>query len=136
MSDTTDSTMVPGADGCDQFVDDGRDEDPFDAQRHRAGGCVYHGRDHLTEGNQENVNGQSVARVPLTKMITDVFKIKEMVIRGELLFSVINVNGYKMKFKFDNVFGCRSGARVFATECDHICALQAGMEHTQNNMTD
>ena len=32
---------------------------------------------------------------------------------------VINVNGYATKFKFDNVYGCPSGARVFASECDH-----------------
>ena len=41
-----------------------------------------------------------------------------------------------MKFKFDNVYGCRSGARVFAAECDRICALQACTEGTQNNASD
>ena len=33
--------------------------------------------------------------------------MKEMVTEGELLFSVINVNGDNTKFKFDNVYGCR-----------------------------
>ena len=70
------------------------------------------------------------------EMITDVLKMKEMVTKGELLFPVFNVNGYKMKFKFDNAYGCRSGARVFVTECDRICALQADMKDTQNNSTN
>ena len=71
----------------------------------------------------------------IDEMISDVLKMKEMVTKGELLFPVINVNGYKMKFKFDNLYGCRSGARVCVTECVHICALQAGMDETQNNTT-
>ena len=72
----------------------------------------------------------------IDEIITDVLKLKEMVAKGELLFSEINVHDYKTKFKFDNVFGCRSGARVFVAECDRICALQACMEDIQNNTID
>ena len=59
-----------------------------------------------------------------------------VILDGELLFPVINVNDCVTKFKFDNVYGCRSGARVFVTECDHICALQACMEGIQKNTID
>ena len=33
--------------------------------------------------------------------------LKDIVAMGELLFFAINVNDYVMKFKFDNVCGCR-----------------------------
>ena len=72
----------------------------------------------------------------IDETITDVLKMKEMVTKGELLFAVINVNCYKMKLEFDNVYGCRSGARVFVAECDRNCALQACMEGVQNNAFD
>ena len=52
----------------------------------------------------------------------------------DLLFLVINVNDCSATFKFDNVYGCHPGARVFDTECDHICVLQAYMEDVLNNM--
>ena len=39
----------------------------------------------------------------IDEMITDVLKMTEMVTKGELLFAVTNVTGYKTKFKFDNV---------------------------------
>ena len=69
----------------------------------------------------------------IDEMITDLLKMNEMVTKGELLFPMVNVNNWKTKFKFDHVYGCRSGARVFVAECDHICALQACMEGIQNN---
>ena len=83
-SETTDSIAVPG---CDQFFERWQRRDPFYAQRHWAGGCVYHGREfdrsrvhhepnvevradgeglYLTEGNNEDAR-QSIARVSLTK---------------------------------------------------------------------
>ena len=49
---------------------------------------------------------------------------------------MINVNDCVAKSNFDNVYGCRSGARVFVAECYHICALQACMEGVQNNAID
>ena len=54
----------------------------------------------------------------------------------ELLFLVINVKGYTVKFKFDNVYSCCPGARVSDTECDHICALLAYMSDILNNMSN
>ena len=36
----------------------------------------------------------------------------------ELLFLVINVKGYAVKSKFDNVYSCCPGTRVSDTECD------------------
>ena len=61
----------------------------------------------------------------IDEIITDVLKMIEMVTKGELPFPVINVNDYKMKFKFDNVYG--SDTRVFAAACDRLCALQVCM---------
>merc|ERR1712233_40388 len=76
-----------------------------------------------------------------------VHRLKEMAVKGELLFPAINVNDCVTKSKFDNVYGCRhslpdgimratdvmigAGARVIITECDPICALQACMEGFQ-----
>ena len=54
----------------------------------------------------------------------------------ELLFLVINVKGYEVKFKFDNVYSCCPGAHVSDTECDHICALLAKMSDILNNMSN
>ena len=54
----------------------------------------------------------------------------------ELIFLVINVKGYAVKFKFDNVYSCCPGARVSDTECDHIRALQACMNDILNNMNN
>ena len=53
-------------------------------------------------------------RVIDAKQCTDVLKIKEMVTKGELLFSGISVNDCVTKSKFDNEYGCRFGARVFS----------------------
>ena len=54
----------------------------------------------------------------------------------ELLFLVINVKGYAVKFEFDNVYSCCPGARVSDTECDHICALLAYMSDILNTMSN
>ena len=43
----------------------------------------------------------------LEETTTGVLKLKESVTKGELIFFAINVNGCVMKFKFDNVYGCR-----------------------------
>ena len=53
----------------------------------------------------------------------------------ELLFFVINVKGYSVKFKFDNVYSWCLGFRVSDTECDHISALQAHMNDIFNNLS-
>jgi len=97
---------------------------------------------------------------------TGVARLRQMSMKGELLFKAINVNDSVTKSKFDNIYGCRhslpdglmratdvmiagkmvvicgygdvgkgcaaamkaQGARVYVTECDPICALQACME--------
>lgn len=97
---------------------------------------------------------------------TGVHRLKQLQIKGRLLFPAINVNDSVTKSKFDNVYGCRHsvidgifratdvmlagkkalvcgygdvgkgcaqalkgcGARVYITEVDPICALQAYME--------
>ena len=102
---------VSGADGCDQLVDDGRD-DAVLMHRGTALEAVF------TMG------------LVMDYISLDVIKWTRI---GELPFSVINVNNYKMKFKNDNVCGCRSDARVFVAECDRICALQVCMDGIQNN---
>ena len=152
MSDTTDADAYGAR--CRRMRPDRwrwQRRDPFDAQRHRAGGCVHHGREfdrsrvhhepsvevrvadgegsYLTECNQEDANGKD-------EIIIDVLKLKEMVTKSELLLTMIDVDGYKTKFKFDNVYGCHSGARAFVAECDRICALQACMEGIQINALD
>ena len=90
---------------------------------------------YLTGCNQVDAKAKHCKGV-IDEIITDVLKVKEMVAKGELHFAVINVNDCKMKFKFDNVYSCRSGARVFVTECDHICALQVSMEGIKNDAMD
>ena len=72
----------------------------------------------------------------IDEIITHVLKDGRDGYQSELLFAVINVNDYKMKFKFDNVHGCRSGAHVFVAEHDRIFALQSCMEGMQNNALD
>ena len=47
---------------------------------------------------------------------------------------MINVKGYAVKFKFDNVYSCCPGARD--TECDNICALLAKMSDILNTMSN
>merc|ERR1712072_1381057 len=70
---------VPGADGCDQLVDDGGD----------ATLLMHKGKDISEETT------------------TGVHRLKEMAKKGELLMPAINVNDCVTKSKFDNVYGCR-----------------------------
>ena len=45
-------------------------------------------------------------------------KLKELVIKGELLFFAKNVMGHATEFKFDNVYGCRHLRRCRL--CPHL----------------
>ena len=117
MSDTTDSTMVPGADGCDQFVDDGRDEIllmhkgtereavstmgvkltvPEYTTKPVSKLVLQMVKDFFSLKVIKRTRMARHCRVVIDELITDVLKMKEMVTKGELLFPVINVNGCKM----------------------------------------
>merc|ERR1712110_206154 len=119
---------VPGADGCDQLVDDGGDATllihkgkEFEAK---------YAKDKSLPDPESTTNPEfkcilqllkdSIPANPLkyTKMAaackgvseettTGVHRLKEMAAKGELLFPAINVNDCVTKSKFDNVYGCR-----------------------------
>ena len=107
------------------FLDDGRDET-----------LLMHRGTELEAVSTMGVNltDPEYTMNPMSKfvqMVKDFFSLKVTTrtrmakyckgVIDEMITDVV-----KTKFKFDNVYGCRSGARVFATECDHICALHAG----------
>merc|ERR1719412_1166813 len=120
--------LVPGADGCDQLVDDGGD----------ATLLVHKGKEFeekfAKDGSLPDPNSTDnpefkcvlqlikdsigVDKTRYTKMAaklkgvseettTGVMRLKEMAAKGELLFPAINVNDCVTKSKFDNVYGCR-----------------------------
>jgi len=119
---------VPGADGCDQLVDDGGD----------ATLLIHKGKEfeekYAKDGSlpdpasTENAEFKVILQllkdsIPLDKTkysrmaakckgvseetTTGVHRLKEMANKGELLFPAINVNDCVTKSKFDNVYGCR-----------------------------
>merc|ERR1712073_6080 len=119
---------VPGADGCDQLVDDGGD----------ATLLVHKGKEfeakYAADGSLPDPNSTDnaeykcilqllkdsiqVDKTRYTRMAaklkgvseettTGVMRLKEMAAKGELLFPAINVNDCVTKSKFDNVYGCR-----------------------------
>merc|ERR1712064_179832 len=119
---------VPGADGCDQLVDDGGD----------ATLLIHKGREfeekYAKDGSSPDPNSTTNAefkcilqllkdsipadKTKYTRMAkachgvseettTGVHRLKEMAAKGELLFPAINVNDCVTKSKFDNVYGCR-----------------------------
>merc|ERR1711972_418955 len=119
---------VPGADGCDQLVDDGGDATLL---MHK--GKEYEdkfAKDGTLPDPQSTTNPEfkcilqllkdsiPVNKTKFTKMAaackgvseettTGVHRLKEMAAKGELLFPAINVNDCVTKSKFDNVYGCR-----------------------------
>ena len=70
------------------------------------------------------------------EITADVPKKKVMTAKGELPFSVTNVNDHMKKLKFDNVRGCRYAPRVFFADCNRTCAPQVCMHGTHNNAID
>merc|ERR1739844_502025 len=119
---------VPGADGCDQLVDDGGD----------ATLLIHKGKEFETKfakdgalpnpSSTENAEFKcilellkesiKVDKTKYTRMATKckgvseetttgVHRLKEMAAKKELLFPAINVNDCVTKSKFDNVYGCR-----------------------------
>merc|ERR1711897_131843 len=119
---------VPGADGCDQLVDDGGDATllihkgvEYEAKFAKDGTLP----DSSTTDNAElkcvlDILKESIQadKTKYTRMAakcrgvseettTGVHRLKEMAAKGELLFPAINVNDCVTKSKFDNVYGCR-----------------------------
>merc|ERR1712182_66762 len=119
---------VPGADGCDQLVDDGGD-----ATLLIHGGKEYEEKfakdgslpDPSSTTNpefrcilqllKESVQADATKWTRMSKQCkgvseettTGVHRLEEMAAKGELLFPAINVNDCVTKSKFDNVYGCR-----------------------------
>merc|ERR1712166_1614702 len=181
---------VPGQDGCDQLVDDGGDATllihrglEFEAKFAKDGSlpdpastdnaefkCILQLlKDSIPVDKTKYTRMAKKCKGVSEETTTGVMKLKEMVVKGELLFPAINVNDCVTKSKFDNVYGCRHslpdsimratdvmiggkraliagygdvgkgcafamrgcGARVFVTEIDPICSLQACMEGSQ-----
>merc|ERR1712087_179180 len=120
--------MVPGADGCDQLVDDGGD----------ATLLIHKGKEYeekfAKDGSLPNPESTEnpefkcvmqllkdsiqVDKTKYTRMAkkckgvseetwAGVLRLKEMAQKDELLFPAINVNDCATKSKFDNVYGCR-----------------------------
>merc|ERR1712232_1410911 len=119
---------VPGADGCDQLVDDGGDatllmhkgkeyEEKFAKDGTWADPASTDNAEFkvILEVLKESIK---VDKTKYTRMCakckgiseettTGVHRLKEMAKKGELLMPAINVNDCVTKSKFDNVYGCR-----------------------------
>merc|ERR1712223_1637694 len=119
---------VPGADGCDQLVDDGGDATllihkgkEYEAKYSKDGSlpdpastdnaefkCILE----LLKGSIQADKTKYTRMAAKCKGVseettTGVHRLREMASKGELLFPAINVNDCVTKSKFDNVYGCR-----------------------------
>merc|ERR1712193_469607 len=119
---------VPGADGCDQLVDDGGDAtllihkgkeyeekfakdgslpDPASTDNAEFK-CILELLKESIQADKTKYSRMSkVCKGVSEETTTGVHRLKEMAAKGELLFPAINVNDCVTKSKFDNVFGCR-----------------------------
>merc|ERR1712165_656515 len=119
---------VPGADGCDQLVDDGGDATLL-VHKGKEMEAKYAKDESLPDpSSTDNAEFKCILQLlkdsipadptKYTRMAakckgvsegttTGVHRLKEMAAKGELLFPAINVNGCVTKSKFDNVYGCR-----------------------------
>merc|ERR1712242_501236 len=119
---------VPGADGCDQLVDDGGDATLLIHKGKEWEGKFAKDGSLPEPTTTENAEFKVILQllkdsIPLDKTkytrmaakckgvseetTTGVHRLKEMAAKGELLFPAINVNDCVTKSKFDNVYGCR-----------------------------
>merc|ERR1712232_739143 len=119
---------VPGADGCDQLVDDGGDATmlihkgkEFEEKFAKDGSlpdpnsttnpefkCVLQTiKDSIGVDPKKWTKMAAVCKGVSEETTTGVHRLKEMADKGELLFPSINVNDCVTKSKFDNVYGCR-----------------------------
>merc|ERR1712213_198455 len=119
---------VPGADGCDQLVDDGGDATllihkgkEFEAKFAKDGSlpdpsstdnpeykCILQLlKDSIPADKTKYTRMAAKCKGVSEETTTGVHRLKEMANKGELLFPAINVNDCGTKSKFDNVYGCR-----------------------------
>merc|ERR1712190_593333 len=119
---------VPGADGCDQLVDDGGDAtllihkgkeleekyakdgtlpDPQSTTNPEFKCILQVLKDSIQVDKTKYTRMAAVCKGVSEETTTGVHRLKEMAAKGELLFPAINVNDCVTKSKFDNVYGCR-----------------------------
>merc|ERR1712161_74473 len=119
---------VPGADGCDQLVDDGGDAtmlihkgkefeekfakdgtlpDPASTTNPEFKCVLQVLRDSIQLDKTKYTRMAAKCHRVSEETTTGVHRLKEMAAKGELLFPAINVNDCVTKSKFDNVYGCR-----------------------------
>jgi len=118
----------PGTDGCDQLVDDGGDATllmhkgrEFEEKYAKDGSlpdpesttnpefkCVLQLlKDSIPTDSTKYTRMAKHCKGVSEETTTGVHRLKEMAVKGELLFPAINVNDCVTKSKFDNVYGCR-----------------------------
>merc|ERR1712043_59889 len=119
---------VPGADGCDQLVDDGGDAtllihkgkeleakyakdkslpDPASTDNAEFKCILQLLKDSIPADPTKYTRMAAKCKGVSEETTTGVHRLKEMAAKGELLFPAINVNDCVTKSKFDNVYGCR-----------------------------
>jgi len=119
---------VPGADGCDQLVDDGGDATLLIHKGKEFEGKYAKDKSLPDPSSTDNAEFKCILQLLKDSIPTDptkytrmaakckgvseetttgVHRLKEMAAKGELLFPAINVNDCVTKSKFDNVYGCR-----------------------------
>jgi len=119
---------VPGADGCDQLVDDGGDATLLIHKGKELEAKFAKDGSLPDPASTDNAEFKCILQllkdsIPLDKTkytrmaakcmgvseetTTGVLRLKDMAAKGELLFPAINVNDCVTKSKFDNVYGCR-----------------------------
>mmetsp|Transcript_38989 Transcript_38989/g.90041 ORF Transcript_38989/g.90041 Transcript_38989/m.90041 type:complete len:477 (+) Transcript_38989:56-1486(+) len=119
---------VPGADGCDQLVDDGGDAtllihkgrelelkfekdgslpDPDSTDNPEFKCILQLLKESIQADKTKYTRMAKVCKGVSEETTTGVHRLKEMAAKKELLFPAINVNDCVTKSKFDNVYGCR-----------------------------
>merc|ERR1711884_959366 len=119
---------VPGADGCDQLVDDGGDAtllihkgkefeakfaqdgslpDPTTTDNAEFKVILQLLKDLIPQDKTKYTRMAAMCKGVSEETTTGVHRLKEMAAKGALLFPAINVNDCVTKSKFDNVYGCR-----------------------------
>merc|ERR1711976_576308 len=119
---------VPGKDGCDQLVDDGGDAtllmhkgkeleekfakdgslpDPNSTDNPEFKCVLQLLRDSIPADKTKYTRMAKACHGVSEETTTGVHRLREMAVKGELLFPAINVNDCVTKSKFDNVYGCR-----------------------------
>merc|ERR1712223_112018 len=118
---------VPGADGCDQLVDDGGDAtllihkgkefeekfakdkslpDPASTDNAEFKCILQLLKESIQADKTKYTRMAAKCKGVSEETTTGVHRLKEMAAKGELLFPAINVNDCVTKSKFDNVYGC------------------------------